>query len=134
MNRQRILLIEDDLDMQHAVRAMLPQTEFDLFCCSTGPAGWAALQKSEFDLVLLDIMLATPSEGFHLCYQIREDPRLKHLPVIMVSAIGRRTGMDYAKELGSEYAPADAFLEKPFDADSLRAAINAVLHKKVGVS
>ncbi len=121
--RYHILLIEDDLDMHHAIRAMLPEAEFELTCCSTGPAGLAAMRKDPPDLLLLDIMLATPSEGFHLCYQMKEDDRLREVPVIMISAIGRRMGMDYAKELGTEYAPAEAFLEKPFDAATLLKSV-----------
>lgn len=119
----RILLIEDDPDMHVAVRAMLPASEFALTACSTGPAGMEAMRRQPPDLLLLDIMLATPSEGFHLCYQMKEDPRLRDVPVIMISAIGRRTGMDYARELGTEYAPAEAFLEKPFDAATLLATV-----------
>lgn len=123
----RILLIDDDPDMHHAVRAMLPAGEFALTCCSTGPAGLEALRRERPDLVLLDIMLSTPSEGFHLCYQIKEDATLRDIPVVMISAIGQRIGMDYAHELGTEYVPADAFVEKPFDARTLLNTIRSLL-------
>jgi DNA-binding response OmpR family regulator len=122
-----ILLIEDDPDMHHAIRAMLPVREFELTSCSTGPAGLEAMRRDPPDLVLLDIMLATPSEGFHLCYQIKASESLCHVPIVMISAIGKRIGMDYAAELGSEYVPADAFLEKPFDARALLGAIRKLL-------
>ena len=68
-----ILLIEDDLDIHHAVRAMLPKPEFRVVCCNNGPTGLEALRRNPPDLVLLDIMLATPSEGFHICYEMKED-------------------------------------------------------------
>lgn len=126
----RILLIEDDPDMHHAIRAMLPEPEFHVTCCLTGPAGLAAAQREPPDLILLDIMLATPAEGFHLCYQVKEDARLRHIPVVMISAIGRRTGMDYARELGTEYVPADAFLEKPLDARTLLATVRSLLGRR----
>ena len=45
----------------------------------------------------------------------------------MISAIGRRIGMDYARELGTEYIPADAFLEKPFDAATLQRTVREFL-------
>lgn len=123
----RIVLIDDDLDMHHAVRAMLPQAEFSVTCHTTGPAGLEAVRRDRPDLVLLDIMLATPSEGFHLCYTLKEDEKLRDIPVIMISAIGQRIGMDYARELGSEYVPADAFVEKPFDARTLLNAVRSLL-------
>jgi DNA-binding response OmpR family regulator len=127
----RILLIEDDLDMHHAIRSILPEPEFHVTCCSTGQAGWEAMRQEPPDLLLLDIMLATPSEGFHICYQMKEDPRLRHVPVLMISAIGQRMGMDYARELGTDYVPADAFLEKPFDAAALVQTARQLLQSKV---
>ncbi len=126
----RILLIEDDLDMHHAIRAMLPEPEFRVTCCSTGPSGLSAARREAPDLILLDIMLSTPAEGFHVCYQVKEDEALRHIPVVMISAIGRRTGMDYARELGTEYVPADAFLEKPLDARTLLATVRSLLTRK----
>jgi DNA-binding response OmpR family regulator len=125
-----ILLIEDDLDMHHAVRAMLPKPEFHVTCRATGPAGLEAMRQDPPDLVLLDIMLATPSEGFHLCYLMKEDPRLCDVPVIMISAIGERVGMDYAKELGTDYVPAEAFLEKPLDAGTLQRTVRKFLRAR----
>jgi DNA-binding response OmpR family regulator len=75
-------------------------------------------------------MLATPSEGFHLAYELRKDDRLKHVPIIILSAIGQATGMNYAREVGSDYLPVDRFLEKPFDARTLREAVSQVLHSQ----
>lgn len=128
--RVRVLLIEDDPDMQLAVRAMLPEGEFDLTCCSTGPAGLEAMRQAPPDVVLLDIMLSSPSEGFHLCYEIRQDARLRDVPVIMISAIGKAMGMDYARELGTEYMPAEAFLEKPLEAASLLDAVRRLSRRR----
>jgi CheY-like chemotaxis protein len=116
----QILLIEDDPDMHHAVRAMLPEPEFHVTCCATGPAGLEAMRRAPPDLVLLDIMLATPSEGFHLCYVMKEEPQLRDVPVIMISAIGERVGMDYAKNWAPTMCPPEAFLEKPLDATTLQ--------------
>lgn len=127
---KRILLIEDDVDMQDAIRAMLEPEGYELTCCSTGPAGWEAFQNQPPDLVLLDIMLATPSEGFHLAYQAKQDDVLKHIPIVMISAIGQRMGMNFGKELGTDYMPADAFLEKPLDAATLRKTVAEQLARK----
>lgn len=127
---KRILVIEDDQDMQHAIRAMLEPVGYTLSCCSTGPAGLAAMRHDPPDLVLLDIMLATPSEGFHIAYEMRRDDVLKHIPIVMVSAIGERTGMDFSRELGTEYVPADAFLNKPLESKTLRQTIEQVFSRR----
>lgn len=124
---RRILLIDDDDDMQHAIRAMLEPDGFEIGCAATGPGGLAALRASPPDLILLDIMLSTPSEGFHLAYEIKNDEQLKRIPIVMISAIGERMGLDFAKEVGSDYAPVEAFLEKPLDAAKLRETVRRVM-------
>jgi CheY-like chemotaxis protein len=93
----------------------------------TGPAGLEAARRRKPDLILLDIMLDSPSEGFHLAYELKRDDVLKTVPIIIISSIGKTMGMDYAKELGSEYVPVNMFLDKPFDAATLRNAIQKAL-------
>jgi len=132
MNAQdtHILLIEDDVDMQHAIRAMLEPQGYRIEVASTGPEGLAAMRRDPPDLVLLDIMLSTPTEGFHIAYEMRADDVLKSIPIIMTSAIGRAMGMDFAKDVGSEYVPAEAFLEKPLEARVLRETVREVLSRR----
>ena len=127
---EHIVLIDDDQDMHEAIKLILEPEGYRVSCYSTGPAGLEAVRRDKPDLLLLDIMLASPSEGFHLAYELKEDAILKELPVVMISAIGQTTGMDYAKELGTEYVRAEGFLEKPLDAQTLRATVKKVLESK----
>jgi CheY-like chemotaxis protein len=113
--------------MRDAIRDILAPEGYDIECFLTGPAGLEALRRDPPDLLLLDIMLATPSQGFHLAYEMKDDARLKDIPIIMISAIGQRMGMDYMRELGTEYMPAEAFLEKPLSAKTLREAVHRVV-------
>ena len=124
---KRIVLIEDDPDMHAAIRMILEPQGFCITCCSTGPEGLEAVRQERPDLILLDIMLSSPSEGFHLSYEMKQDEALAKIPIIMISAIGETMGMDFAKELGSEYVQAEVFLEKPLDAAKLREAVAKVL-------
>ena len=123
----RIMVIEDDADMRDAIRDMLASEGYEIECYPTGPLVLEALRRSPPDLLLLDIMLATPAEGFHVAYEMKDDARLKDVPIIIISAIGQRMGMDYMRELGTEFLPADAFLEKPLSAKILRETIQKVL-------
>ena len=124
---KRIVLIEDDPDMHAAIRMILEPQGFCITCCSTGPEGLETVRRDPPDLILLDIMLASPTEGFHLSYAMKQDEALAKIPIIMISAIGETMGMDFAKELGSEYVQAEVFLEKPLDAAELREAVAKVL-------
>ena len=126
-NAKDILLIDDDPDFHDAVKAILEADGYRVRCCLTGPDGMEALRADPPDLLLLDIMLSSPTEGFHLAYQIRADEHLSRVPIVMISSIGEKTGMDFAKELGSDYIKADQFIEKPFDAAALRDMVRKVL-------
>lgn len=55
--------------------------------------------------------------------ELRKDDATSQIPIVMISAIGQTMGMDHAKELGSEFVPAEKFLDKPLKADTVLAAV-----------
>ncbi|MGD2109986.1 MAG: response regulator [Phycisphaerae bacterium] len=127
MAGEHIVIIDDDPDLREALKLILEPAGYRLTCCATGSDGLATVRDQHPDLVLLDIMLASPSEGFHLAYELKKDDATKDIPIIMISAIGKTMGIDYAKELGSEYVPAEQFLDKPLKAAVVLDAIKAAL-------
>lgn len=130
MAGEHIVIIDDDPDVREALTLMLEPAGYRLTCCSTGPEGTAAIQAEPPDVILLDIMLASPTEGFHLAYELKKDEAIAKIPIIMVSAIGQTMGMDYAKELGSDYVPAEKFLDKPLKVDVVLEAVREALTKR----
>jgi CheY-like chemotaxis protein len=122
-----ILLIDDDTDIHDVIKTILEPLGYRIECALTGPAGMEAAQKLKPALILLDVMLDSPSEGFHLAYEFKQDDQLKNTPIVIISSVGKTMGIDYSKELGTEYVPVDRFLDKPFDAATLRSAVeNAI--------
>jgi len=116
----RILLIDDDRDIHLAVRMILEPLGYAVECYQTGQAGLEAIRREPPDVVLLDIMLAHPSEGLQVACEMRRDSRLKSTPLILISAIGQSIGMEYGREVCPDAMSADLFLEKPFDAQTMR--------------
>lgn len=125
-----ILLIDDDPDMHLVVKLILEPEGYQVTCCLTGSAGLETMRRHRPDAVLLDIMLAEPSEGLRVACEMRHDDRLKDIPIIMISAIGEKIGQDYYSEVCPGTASGDMFLEKPFDAPTVREAVNWVLERK----
>lgn len=126
----RILLIDDDPDMHVAVRMVLEPLGHQVTCYQTGPTGLEAIRREPPDLVLLDIMLTHPSEGLQIACEMRRDNHLKGIPLILLSAIGESIGMEYGREACPDAMSADMFLEKPFDAATLRDAVSWILEQK----
>ena len=125
-----ILLIDDDPVIHDAVKMILEPEGHRVTCCLTGRQGMEMLQRETPDLVLLDVMLASPSEGFDLVYEIRNQKGLGDLPIIMLSAVGQSTGADFARQSGTEFLPVQHFLEKPFTPDALRTAVNKGVYRQ----
>jgi CheY-like chemotaxis protein len=128
--KPQILLIDDDPDMHLAVEMMLAADGYQVTCCRTGSEGLERMRRQRPDLVLLDIMLTYPSEGLQVACQMRQDVRLKDIPIIFISAIGETVGADYAKEVCPIALAADMFLEKPLDAAMVREAVKWVLDQR----
>lgn len=127
MAGEYIVIIDDDPDVREALTMILEPAGYKLTCCSTGAEGSSVIQDQPPDLIMLDIMLSSPSEGFHLAYELRRDESLRKIPIIMISSIGQTMGMDYAKELGSDYVPAEKFLDKPLTAETVLGAVRETL-------
>jgi CheY-like chemotaxis protein len=126
---EHIVVIDDDPDIRDALTMILEPAGYRLTGCATGPEGLAAVRADPPDLILLDIMLASPTEGFHLAAELRRDAVLGRIPIIMISAYRATLGMDYAKELGCDYAPPEEFLDKPLTAEGVLRAVERTLLK-----
>jgi DNA-binding response OmpR family regulator len=101
----------------------LGKHEVEVTVAADGPRGLAALRKGGVDVVLLDVMLPG-ADGFEVCRQIRADPALGAIPVIMLTARGDDVDKIVGLELG-----ADDYLAKPFNPRELLARIRAVLRR-----
>ncbi|MBN1511799.1 MAG: response regulator [Phycisphaerae bacterium] len=135
MNTQRparVLLIDDDPDIHLAIRMILEPLGHTVACYQTGQAGLDAVRREPPDLVILDIMLTHPSEGLQVACELRRDSRLKSIPLVLMSAIGQSIGLEYGREVCPEVMSADMFLEKPFDAKTLREAVSWILEQQTG--
>jgi signal transduction histidine kinase/response regulator of citrate/malate metabolism len=116
----RVLLADDNADMREYVRGLLGN-RCDVQSVANGKAALAAIREQRPDLVLADVMMPE-IDGFELLHEIRADPLLRDIPVILLSA---RAGEESRVE-GME-AGADDYLVKPFAARELIARVSANL-------
>jgi len=126
----RILVTDDDPDMVRAMKVALEAARFEVLTAPNGPECLRKLRASKLDLLILDVMMTTETEGFQVAYEIRQDPQLRDLPILMLTAIERKTGMKFSPASDEEYLPVDDFLSKPVDLDELVRRVQALLTKK----
>ncbi len=118
----RILMIEDDQRLAQMLRDYLKQAGLTVAVADDAARGMAHLEKQNYDLVLLDLMLPD-ADGLDVCKQIRAKNRA--LPIIMVTARGDTMDRVVGLEIG-----ADDYLPKPFEPRELLARIRAVMRRK----
>ena len=121
MGTERILIIEDDTEIQEMLKYAFAQEGWKLSQAKTGEEGLNHLRKEEVDCVILDIMLPG-MDGFKTLKKIREDERFRSLPVIMCTARGEETDIVAGLEMG-----ADDYVVKPYSPRVLAARIRAGL-------
>lgn len=117
-------MIDDDVDLHDVVRLILAP-DYLVTAYTTAAAGLAALAAEPPDLLILDVMLATPTEGLEVALLLRGRPETSALPILLISAAPRESDLDPDGSGG--LCGADRFLEKPLQARTLRAAVAALL-------
>ncbi|MFB6273690.1 MAG: response regulator [Salinibacter sp.] len=111
-----VLVVEDNAEMRAYLRKQL-SPHWQVQAVADGAEGWDAVQEEAPDLVLSDVMMPGLS-GFDLCEKIKDDPDLRDIPVILLTARAEREDTIEGLEHG-----ADDYVAKPFDVAELRRRI-----------
>ncbi|MBF0532084.1 MAG: response regulator transcription factor [Candidatus Omnitrophica bacterium] len=120
---QKILIIEDDKNIAKLIRYNLEKAGYECLGAITGEEGFELLNRALVNLIILDVMLPQ-MDGFEVCRSLRQDERLKHIPVIMLTARGEEVDRIVGLELG-----ADDYMVKPFSPRELALRVKAVLRR-----
>lgn len=123
MHTKNILVVDDEPDLADLVSYNLKKEGFEVSSASDGEEALKKIRKGNFNLIILDLMLPG-IQGMELCRIFRNDPKTKHLPIIMLTAKGE----DVDKILGLEMG-ADDYIAKPFSPRELVARVKAVLRR-----
>ncbi len=124
-NRDRILVVDDNVATRYAVRRVLEHHGFTVDEAGTGAEGLARLVEVDYGALVLDVNLPDMS-GFDVVRQLRGEPRTQLLPVIHVSAAAVASG-DLITGLN---AGADGYLIHPVDPDVLLATLRSLLRAR----
>ena len=125
MSKERILVVEDEEDILALVHYNLMKAGFIVDTAVSGEEGLQKALQLQPDLVILDLMLPN-IDGLEVCRQLRTNPDLSEIAIVMMTAKGEEE--DIVK--GLEYG-ADDYIPKPFSPQVLIARIKAVLRRRV---
>ena len=119
----RILVVEDEEDIRQILAYNLGQSGHEVLTADRGAAGLDLARKERPELVLLDLMLPDVS-GLEVCRQLKSDPTLREVPVMMLTARSEEIDRVVGFELG-----ADDYVVKPFSVRELILRVHAVLRR-----
>jgi len=125
-----ILLVDDDPDFRDSLQIILENHGYTVRTASNGTEALEALKAKKPDLMVLDVMMATETEGFDLAYDLKKRPGFKDLPIILLTSFlerVRREGPDKFQHITGEEWPARWMFEKPVDTKKLVAKIEGIL-------
>ena len=119
--RKRVVMVDDDQDFVNSCKAVLESENYEVLTANDGAAGLALAARELPDLIILDMMMATTSEGMEVSRRIRENPALRDRPMIMITGARSAMHLPFKFEPDTHHLPVNAVLEKPLaPADLLR--------------
>jgi CheY-like chemotaxis protein len=117
MTQQKILVVDDDPDIVLAYRLVLESAGYAVEEATSGEKGLAKMRASRPDLVLMDVMMTNPLDGYYTTQQISDDPQLRAVPILMISSI---TTSQYAAAFPTDqYLDIREFISKPVEPEVL---------------
>lgn len=118
---KKILIADDEEDVKVVVQLFLESKGYDIVTAYDGLDAMDRAREEKPDLIILDVMMPI-IDGFEVCKKLKEDPDLKDIPVVMLSASSHAESKQRGIEVG-----AVEYIVKPFDPEKLQAIIEGIL-------
>jgi two-component system phosphate regulon response regulator PhoB/two-component system alkaline phosphatase synthesis response regulator PhoP/two-component system response regulator VicR len=128
-----ILIIEDDRDLVDTFRIVLESKNYEVRAAYDGKEGYSRIEEKLPDLIILDVMMATDTEGFDLAYKLQNKPKFRDIPIVMVTSFPQamaQKGPEKFQHILGESWPVSFFIEKPVDPEKLLTTIENILQEE----
>ena len=127
----KILIVDDDEDVQQTHRMVLEAEGFEVCSAYNAEEGIEKIQSEKPDLVVLDVLMPRDYEGFEVARKVREELKLRELPILMISAVHQVKKVPYRFAPDDVYLPVDFFLDKPVTPKDLVGKIREMLNESI---
>jgi len=135
----KILVVEDDRDMAEAIRLTLENAGYQVVNAYDPDEAWQKVNAEKPDLIVLDIMMPTGTEGFQFVWKLRSpqtDESIRNVPIVIMSSLHSTTELRfYPDRYDASYGPGDflpvqEFLDKPVDPVKLVETVKRILRQQ----
>ncbi len=130
MSHKKILIVDDDADIVESTKVVLEAKGYKVSSAGNRQNALAQIKEVMPDLIIMDVMLEKMSDGFDLSRELKSDEKYKKIPMLMVTAIGDRTGFRFSEMAGDKvWLPVDDYAEKPIKPEELISKVEKLLSK-----
>ena len=122
----KIAIIDDDPDIIDASSLVLTSKGHEVITANNPDDGYKIVKENSPDLIILDVMMNEPDDGFFLAQKFRKNNITT--PIIMYTSVSKSTGIDYGV---SEMVPVNEYVEKPISPAQLIEKVEKLLHQNI---
>ncbi|MCX5673825.1 MAG: response regulator [Planctomycetota bacterium] len=126
-NKKTVIVIDDDPDVLEATKVTLEGSGYAAVTALSGPEGLSRIRQGGIDCIILDVMMARETEGFHLAQDLKADSKTAKIPIIMMTSVSKKTGFEFSPATDKDFMPVEVFLEKPVDPKKLVQTVASVI-------
>lgn len=126
-SRRKVLVVDDDPDFHMFLRTVLAPSRYSVISAYSQREGLDVAREETPDVILLDIIMESTTDGFAFCREARRDPRIRHTPILGISAIEKVTGVHFPPDSDPDLFPVDGFLNKPVTPEMLFSELKRLL-------
>jgi CheY-like chemotaxis protein len=130
--RKCIVLVDDDLDFLEMNRRLLEKRGYNVSCFGNTGEAMRMMRDTKPDLVVTDLMMAGLDSGFRFSRELKQDPLLGDVPVIIVTAVSSLQGFSFKPHSQGELESlnADAYFDKPVSAHEFLTKVQELIEKR----
>ena len=127
-DKAKILIVDDDIDFVESTRTILEAKPYEVIVAHEGNEGLEKARQEKPDLILLDVIMPV-KDGFSAAEQLKKDPQLKKIPLIMLTGFSSKRQESSIPVSRGFALEAEEYLEKPVTPETLLATVEKFLKK-----
>jgi CheY-like chemotaxis protein len=126
----RVLIVDDDVAFAQSIGDLLEAYGYEVHTAHDGASGLEMARRILPDVMILDVMMTTATEGFEVARKIPESPELKRMGVLLVTGVAKSLRAPGGLKPDQTWLPVDRILEKPIAPDHLMIEMEHVLKER----
>ncbi len=122
-----VLLVDDDADFVEQNRILLKESGYEVLAAYNGRQCLETVERRLPDLIVLDMMMESRTEGFNLARDLRNNEHTKNIPLLMITSVNDT--IPFRVEPDATWLPVDVLIEKPVDPSLFLEVVNRILRR-----